>query len=93
MWASLFALGGGKCITCSLRFTSGVAPADLRQPAWQPSLSLSHTCKQALVGFETQTYVLQMNALTDFKYHFDNNRTEFDNMFKHLQHFTIGYES
>ena len=28
-WASLFTLGGGTCVTCSLRFTSGVTPADL----------------------------------------------------------------
>ena len=28
-WAALFALGGGVCVTCSLRFTSGVTPADL----------------------------------------------------------------
>ena len=28
-WAALFALGEGVCVTCSLRFTSTVTPADL----------------------------------------------------------------
>ena len=43
------------CVTHSLRFTSGVAPANL-WPAWQLSHSLPHTCKQALVGLKTRTY-------------------------------------
>ena len=28
-WAALFALGGGVCDVCSLRYTSGTTPADL----------------------------------------------------------------
>ena len=33
------------------------------QPTWQSSQSLPHTCKQALVGLETRTYLPQTNSL------------------------------
>ena len=36
-WAALFTLDRGVCVTCSLRFTSGVTPADLWQATWQLS--------------------------------------------------------
>ena len=55
-WAALFMLVGGVYIMYSQRFTSGATPANLLQSVWQPSCSLPHTCKQALVGLKTGTY-------------------------------------
>ena len=46
----------GVCVTCPLRITSGVTPADLWQSTWQLSCSLPHTCEQAFVELETWTY-------------------------------------
>ena len=51
----LFELGRGVCVTCSLRFTSGVIPADLLAASMAAEPSLPHTCK-ALVGLETGSY-------------------------------------
>ena len=55
--SALFKLSGGKhCyVTHSLRFTSGVTPADLLVASMVTEPSLPHTCK-ALVGFETRSY-------------------------------------
>ena len=42
-------------VTCSLRFTSGVTPADLLVASMAAELSLPHACK-ALVGLKTRSY-------------------------------------
>ena len=55
-WAALFTLGGGVHVTCSLRFTSGVTPADLLVASMATDPSLPNTCKQALVGLEAGIY-------------------------------------
>ena len=64
-WAALFTLGTGVCVTHSLKFTSGATPADLLGPAWQPSQSLPHICKQALVRLKTSTYHAADKCSTD----------------------------
>ena len=43
---ALFMLCTGTRVTRSMRFTCGTTS----RPAWQPSLSLPHSCEQALVG-------------------------------------------
>ena len=48
-WAALFALGRGVCITHSLRFTSGVTPANLLVASMVAKPSLPHIC-EAVVG-------------------------------------------
>ena len=53
--SALFELSGCIHVTCSLRFTSGVTPADLLAASMAAELSLPHTCK-ALVGLETGNY-------------------------------------
>ena len=55
--STLFELSGGihVTLTCSLRFTSGVTPADLLAASMAAEPSLSHTYK-ALVGLETRSY-------------------------------------
>ena len=45
----------GTCVTCSLRFTSGVTPADLLAASMVAKPFLPCTCK-ALVGLETGSY-------------------------------------
>ena len=52
-WAALFVLCRGVHITHSLRFISGVTPADLLVASMAAEPSLPHTCK-ALVGLETR---------------------------------------
>ena len=54
-WAALFKLGRGIHVTCSLRFTSGVTPADLLVASKAAEPSLPHTCK-ALVGLKPGSY-------------------------------------
>ena len=46
-WATLFALGGGVCDVCSLKFTSGVTPADLMVASILPT----ELCRLGLDGF------------------------------------------
>ena len=53
--SALFELSGGVHVTHSLRFTSGVTPADLLVASMAAEPSLPHTCK-ALVGLETGSY-------------------------------------
>ena len=43
------------CVTCCLRFTSGVIPADLLVASMAAELSLPHTC-ETLVGLKTGSY-------------------------------------
>ena len=59
LWAALFALGKGVCVTCSLRFTSGATPADMLAAEL-----FSSTYLQVGIGrLETRTYLPQANAL------------------------------
>ena len=44
-----------RAVTCTLRFTSGVTPANLFTASMVAELSLPHTHK-ALVGLETRSY-------------------------------------
>ena len=53
--AALFELCRGICVTHSLRFTSGVTPADRLVASMAAKPSLPHTCK-ALVGLKTGSY-------------------------------------
>ena len=50
-------------MTHSLIFFSGVTPANLLAVRFSAEGSLPHTCKQALVGFETGAIMQQTNAL------------------------------
>ena len=43
--ASPGSTAGSVCVTCPLRITSGVTPADLLAATWQPSQTLPHTCE------------------------------------------------
>ena len=52
---TLFKLGRGVCVTCSLRFTSDVTPADLLAASMAAEPSLPHTC-EALAGLKTKSY-------------------------------------
>ena len=52
---ALFELGRGVPVTCSLRFTSDVTPADLLAASMAAEPSLPHTC-EALVGLKTKSY-------------------------------------
>ena len=54
-WAALFKLGRGVCVTCSLRFTSGVTPTNLMVASITAEPSLPHTC-EALAGLEPGSY-------------------------------------
>ena len=51
----LFQLGGGICVTHSLRFNSGVTPADLLTASMAAEPSLTPAC-EALVGLKTRSY-------------------------------------
>ena len=54
-WAVLFTLGRGICVTHSLRFISGMTPANLLVASMVVEPSLPHTC-HTLVGLETRSY-------------------------------------
>ena len=54
-WAALVMLGGGVCVTHSLRFTSDVTPADPFVASISAEQSLSNTC-EALVRLKTGSY-------------------------------------
>ena len=61
-WAALFVLGRGICVTCSLRFTSGVTSADLLAACMAAKPSLPHTCK-ALVELKTGSYLATTHSV------------------------------
>ena len=54
-WAALFELCRGILVTCSLRFISGVTPADLLVASMVAEPSLPCTC-EALVGLKIGSY-------------------------------------
>ena len=56
-WAALFALGGGVCVTCSLRFISGAIPFNLLEVSMAVKL-FSSTYLRAGIGGDTQDHWL-----------------------------------
>ena len=54
-WATLFALGRGVHVTCSLRLTSGATPADLLAVSMAAKPSLRHTY-ETLIRLKTRSY-------------------------------------
>ena len=63
-WAALFTLGRGICDVCSLRFTSGVTPAELLMASMVTSHCSPHVCFSRMPNLNMKRRALPSNALT-----------------------------
>ena len=58
------------CVIHSLRFTSGVTPANLLAASMAAELSLPHTC-EALVGLKTESYHVTAHSVRSGRHSID----------------------
>ena len=69
LWAALFAFGRDVCDVCSLRFTSGVTPAELLTASMVASYCFPHICVSAEVRCWILIGVLPHSSLTSNRPH------------------------